>query len=82
MGVMLSTCTAPSGRRCRPPMGRAQALDPSAFLINQDRRIIAPNGGAQLGAKLTNLPGRGAIAREKNKAKRVGFGHEVTFFPA
>jgi hypothetical protein len=49
---------------------RTQALDPAAFLVDQDRRIRFTNGVSQLLNKLNNLYGRSDIPLEQNKSPR------------
>jgi hypothetical protein len=50
------------------PMGRAQPLDPAAFLIDQDRRI-APHGVAQVAVRRRKLVGRLDVAGKEDEAE-------------
>ncbi len=45
-------------RRIDRPVRRAEALDPAALLVDQDRRIGLANGAAQLLNKPSDLRGR------------------------
>lgn len=60
-------------------MGRAQPRDPSAFLINQDRRILSSDGSAKLAAKASHLGRFDAIACEQDEAERIGVDQESSF---
>ena len=52
-------------------MGRAQALDPSTFLIDQDKNVLAIEGGFEIGNQRPDLRRAFHVAREKDKATRA-----------
>jgi hypothetical protein len=57
-------------------MGRPQALDPAAFLVDQHRRIGAADRSAKLGDQRTQLIRRIHIAGKQDEAERVEAGKE------
>jgi len=60
-----------SARRIAPPMGRAEPLDATAFLIDQHGRIGAADAGAQGLGQPPDLVGRIDIALEQDEAPRL-----------
>ena len=58
-------------RRALAPMFAAQPLHAPAFLVDQDRRVGAPDRGAQRRGQTANLVRRTAVAGEQNEAPRL-----------
>jgi hypothetical protein len=56
---------------------RAQTRNPTAFLIDQHRRIGAPNAVVQRVHKLAYLVGRSTIAAKQNEADGIGLGKKI-----
>src|SRR5690606_26037090 len=52
------------------PVGRSHALDPAAFLIDEDRRVRPPDGFPQSAAERRHLRRALDIALEENEAPR------------
>ena len=70
-----------TGGRIFPPAGRrgAEALDPSAFLVDEHRRIPAANGFAEGRCEGLDLGGGFAVALEENEAPGILFAEEGGF---
>ena len=62
-------------------MGRTQALDPAAFLVDQHRRIGPADRLAQLAHQRPNLVRRFDIARKQDEAQRVEAGEKIAAPP-
>ncbi len=67
------------GRWVAAPVRRAQPRHPAAFLVDQDRRVVAADAAAQRGDQIAHLIGRAAVAAEQDEADRVGGGEEIAF---
>ena len=68
LAIALGQPADPPGRQPRRPVRRAQARHAAAFLIDQDRRIGAAHGRAQVVDEGAHLVRVGAIAREQDEA--------------
>ena len=62
--------------RIGAPFRRPQPRHPAAFLVDQHRRVGAPDRLAQLVDQGADLIAAGAIAPEQHKAERVGGGEK------
>ena len=60
-------------------MRRTQPRHPAAFLIDQNRRVVAADAAAQRADQIAHLIGRAAVAAEQNEADRIGGGEEIAF---
>ena len=60
-------------------MRRTQPRHAAAFLVDQNRRVVAADAAAQRGDEIANLTGRAAVAAEQNEADRIGGGEEIAF---
>ena len=60
-------------------MRRTQPRHAAAFLVDQDRRILAPDAAAQRSDQLAHLLGRTAVAPEQNEAGGTRGGEEIAF---
>ena len=60
-------------------MRRLQPCDAATLLVDQHRRVLAPDAGAELGDERAHLVGGDAIAPEQDQAKRIGLGEEREF---
>ena len=85
LAIALGQPADPPGRQPRRPVWRAQARHAATFLIDQDRRIGALHGGAQVVDEGAHLVRVGAVAGEQDEApgsvfaqqRPLGFGqHE------
>ena len=53
-------------------MRRAQPRYAAAFLVNQNRSVVAADALTQRSDEFPDLRGRAAVASEQNKAERIG----------
>ena len=60
-------------------MRRLQPRHPAALLVDQHRRVGAPDAAAQRADQRADLVGRLAIAREQDEAERIGGAEERAF---
>ena len=60
-------------------MGRLQALDPAAFLVDQHRRVGTIDGFPELPDQAQHLIGVLAVAPEQDKTQRMGLFKETPF---
>ena len=67
------------GRWVAAPVRRTQPRHPAAFLVDQNRRVVAADAAAQRADQITHLTGRAAVAAEQNEADRIGGGEEIPF---
>ena len=70
------------GRRVEAPMGRPEARNRPALLVDQDRRVSASDRIAQRQNQVPNLVRGAAIAPEKNETDRIGIAEKTLFFRA
>ena len=56
----------------------AKPRDSAAFLIDQNRCVVATDAVAQLAGEIADLLGGAAVAAEQNEADRVSGGEELT----
>ncbi len=68
-----------AGGRIGAPFRRAQARDPAALLVDQNRRVRPPDGVAQLIDQGAHLIAAGAIAPEQHEAERIATGEKPPF---
>ena len=67
------------GRRALAPLGRLEAGDAAAFLVNQDGRVTIVNRGAQLFNQIAHLRRTADVAREENEPPGAGLAKEIPF---
>jgi hypothetical protein len=58
---------------------RTQPCHPAAFLVDQNRRVVAADAAAQRVDQIAHLTGRAAVAAEQNEADRIGGSEEIAF---
>ena len=61
------------------PVRRTQPGYLAAFLVDQNRRVIAADAAAKRADQIAHLTGRTAVAAEQNEADRIGGGEEIAF---
>ena len=66
-----------AGSRHHPPVGRLEPHHPPPFLVDENRRIVAADGIAQIGDEGPHLAGISAVAGEQDEPQRAGLAEEA-----